>query len=217
MAAVSEVPFRDAEGLVSGFADATGRYLPLQATLNAARIVDAMAGALGVDHAEFARLALAAEPGSGGVVHVPFLEGERTPNLPTAKGSLHGLSLASMSRENLARSDVEGMLCLLASCVERLVGHGADIDSVLLIGGGAKSPAAREIAPSVLCRSVVVPGDAEYVALGAARQAAWVLAGGAEPPTWPAIGAITYESDPRPELLERWEKTVAGLGEGALV
>src|SRR5262249_13808855 len=89
--AVSDTPAADASGQVAGFADAPGRFLPLVATLNAARVLTAGAGLLGVDLDRFSQLALEAAPGSGGLVLLPYLDGERTPNLPDAKGSLHGI------------------------------------------------------------------------------------------------------------------------------
>src|SRR5690606_32836184 len=102
--AVTDVAVADPAGAVAGFADAAGGFLPLGATLNAARVLDATASLLGVDHAEFARLALAAEPGAGGLVLQPWFEGERTPNLPDASATLFGMTLAATSRENLARA-----------------------------------------------------------------------------------------------------------------
>ena len=114
---VTDAPARDASGLVSGFADATGRFLPLAATLNGARVLDATARLLGVGHEELATLALAAEPGAGGLIFVPFLEGERTPNLPDATGSLHGMTLGSLTRENLARAAAEGVVCALVDAL----------------------------------------------------------------------------------------------------
>ncbi|WP_313357847.1 FGGY-family carbohydrate kinase, partial [Microbacterium sp.] len=85
--------------------------LPLIATLNAARVMDATAALLGVDHATFSELALNADPGAGGLVLQPWFEGERTPNLPDATASLFGMTLASTTRENLARAAIEGVLC----------------------------------------------------------------------------------------------------------
>jgi xylulokinase len=66
---------------------------------------------------------------------------------------------------------------------------------VLLIGGGARSEAVRRIAPSVLGVPVMVPPAGEYVADGAARQAAWVLSGRADPPRWPLSGTQVFEAD----------------------
>src|SRR6478752_2147185 len=170
--AVSEERTIDPSGTVAGFADAGGRFLPLVATLNAARVLDAIGRVLGVDHAELSRLALAARPGAAGLTLVPYFEGERTPNLPDATASLTGMTLASTTRENLARAAVEGMLSGLAAGLEALRGLGVPLERALLIGGGAQSEAVRVIAPLVLGLEVEVPEPGEYVALGAARQAA---------------------------------------------
>ncbi|MDT8909680.1 xylulokinase [Amycolatopsis sp. PS_44_ISF1] len=178
----------DSSGLVAGFADATGRFLPLTAALNAARVLTSGAAVLGVDLAGFDRLALAAEPGAGGLTLLPYLDGERTPNLPGATGSLHGLTRANMSPENLARASVEGMLCGLLAGLDAVRAQGLEVRRVLLIGGGAQSAAVRAVAPIVFGVPVVIPEVGEYVALGAARQAAWALAGSAEPPAWTGKG-----------------------------
>jgi xylulokinase len=206
VSAVSQTPTTDPSGLVTGFADATGRFLPLACTLNGSRVLDAMATVLGVDHDELSRLALEAEPGSAGLVHVPYLEGERTPNLPTATGSLHGLTLASMTRPNLARAAVEGLLGLLAGCVEAMTAQGVGIDRVVLVGGGARSEAVRTLAPGVLGLPVDVPEPGESVADGAARQAAWVLSGAAEPPAWGRPPSTSYAAGPAAAVLARYQR-----------
>jgi xylulokinase len=202
--AVSGVPSADPTGIVAGFADATGRYLPLIATLNAARVLDATARLLGVDHATLSELALTAPPGADGLVLVPYLEGERTPDRPNATGSLHGLTLSSADPAHLARAAVEGLLCGLADGLDALEAQGARPARVLLVGGGAASQAVRRIAPQVLGRPVTVPPPGEYVALGAARQAAWVLAETPEPPAWSMGDAATYEADPVPAIRARY-------------
>ncbi|GIG02130.1 xylulokinase [Catellatospora citrea] len=199
---VATVPAADATGTVAGFADATGHYLPLVCTLNAARVLDAAATMLGVDHAELSRLALSAPAGSDGLVLVPYLEGERTPNKPDATGSLHGLTLGSSTPAHLARAAVEGMLCALADGLDALRGQGATVNRVLLVGGGAKSEAVRRIAPSVFGCPVAVPPPGEYVADGAARQAAWIATGAA--PAWTLDGLESFEADPVPALRARY-------------
>ncbi|MEU8412825.1 xylulokinase [Amycolatopsis japonica] len=181
---VSETASADPSGIVAGFADATGRFLPLACTLNAARVLTATSTMLGVELAEFDKLALAATPGSGGLTFLPYLDGERTPNLPDAKGTLFGLTRANMTPENLARAAVEGMLCGLAAGLDALREQGLEVRRVLLIGGGAQSAAVRAVAPIVFGVPVVIPEVAEYVAVGAARQAAWALASSTEPPRW---------------------------------
>jgi xylulokinase len=202
--AVADKPSADPAGLVAGFADATGRFLPLVCTLNAARVLDAVARMLGVDHDRFAELALSGPPGADGLALVPYLEGERTPNLPAATGAIHGLRLANATPAHQARAAVEGMLCGLADAVDALVAQGVRIDRVLLVGGGARSAAVRRIAPTVLGRPVLVPEPGEYVADGAARQAAWTLAGGEAPPSWRLSAMQRVEGDPTPGLRERY-------------
>ena len=204
VSAVAEVPATDPSGTVAGFADATGRFLPIVVTLNAARVLDAAARMLRVDHPRLAALALSAPPGSDGLVVVPYLEGERTPDRPHATGAVHGLRLTTATPAHFARAAVEGVLCGLADGVDALVAHGARVDRVLLVGGGARSEAVRRIAPTVLGRPAVVPAPGEYVADGAARQAAWVLAGGAEPPVWPDAGTSGYDGDPVPAVRARY-------------
>jgi xylulokinase len=201
---VAESPAADPTGAVAGFADATGRFLPLVCTLNAARVLDAAATLLGVDHDELARLALAAPPGAEGLTLVPYLEGERTPNRPLATGALHGLTLRSATPANLARAAVEGLLCALADGLDALVAQGATVRRVILVGGGARSAAVRRIAPEVFGVPVLVPEPGEYVADGAARQAAWVLSGGAEPPNWSIGEPRRYEADPVPQVRQRY-------------
>ncbi len=201
----------DASGLVAGFADATGRYLPLACTLNATRVLDAAARVLGVDHEGLSDLALTAHPGAGGLVHVPYLEGERTPNLPSATGSLHGMTLSSMTRENVARAAVEGLICLMAVGVQAVRAHGVNIDRVTLTGGGARSRAVRAIAPGILGVPVDVAEPGEYVATGAARQAAWVLSGAKDPPLW-SVGIRTCTADAVPRSLTGLPQLVGIFG-----
>ena len=204
VSAVAEVPAHDPSGTVAGFADATGGHLPLVCTLNASRVLDATARLLGTDHEGLSRLALSAPAGSDGLVLVPYLEGERTPDRPDATGALHGLTLASTTPAHLARAAVEGLLCGLADGLDALVAHGAEVRRVLLVGGGARSEAVRRLAPAVLGCPVVVPEPGEYVADGAARQAAWVLGGDDEPPPWTAAGTELFEADPTPSVRARY-------------
>jgi xylulokinase len=204
VSAVGEQPPCDDTGLVAGFADATGRHLPLVCTLNGAPVLASVARMLGVDFDEFDRLALSASAGADGLVLVPYLAGERSPNLPDAAGALHGITARSLVPANVARAAVEGLLSSMAYCIERIVAQGVDVNRVILVGGGARSEAIRRIAPAILGKPVEVPTPAEYVALGAARQAAWVLSQSDAPPSW-SFGVTTrYEADHTPEVLERY-------------
>ncbi|QEO13737.1 xylulokinase [Agromyces intestinalis] len=211
--AVTEQPVADASGTVAGFADASGNWLPLIATLNAARVLDSTAGLLGVDHAELGRLALEAEPGASGLVLVPYFEGERTPNLPDATASLHGMTLGSTTRPNLARAAVEGLLCGLADGLDAVRGQGVEARRVLLIGGAAQNPAVRAIAAQVFDAPVAIPAPGEYVADGAARQAAWALTG--ERPGWVVELAAELEPDTRPEIRAAYAAAAGRVADAA--
>ena len=204
VSAVAEVPSRDPRGIVAGFADATGRHLPLVCTLNASRVLDATARLLGVDHAGLSDLAMSAPAGADGLVLVPYLEGERTPDRPDATGALHGLTLTSTTPAHVARAAVEGLLCGLADGLDALREQGAQVRRVLLVGGGARSAAVRALAPAVLGCPVVVPEPGEYVADGAARQAAWVLSGADDPPGWQSARTEVFEAEATPAVRERY-------------
>ncbi|GAA4719689.1 xylulokinase [Isoptericola chiayiensis] len=198
----------DGSGAINGFADATGNALMLAVTLNAARVLDAARSVLGASFDELSDLALAAPAGSDGLVLVPYLEGERTPNRPDATGTLHGVRLATSTREHLARAYVEGMLCGLADGLDALRAQDVPVERVLLIGGAAQSPAVQEVATQVFGLPISVPEPGEYVADGAARQAAWVLATAGSPgagaPEWSAAVARTLDADPRPVVREQY-------------
>ena len=220
VAAVSATPAHDASGLVTGFADATGAFLPLACTLNGARVLDAAKRVLGVTYDEFDALALSAAPGAGGLVHVPYLEGERTPNLPGATGVLTGMTLASLTPANYARASVEGLLCLMGACLDAVRAQGVAIEAVSLVGGGVKWVSARKLAPAVLGVPVDVPPADEYVAVGAARQAAWALAGGEEPPAWEIAGVEHLTAAPAPEVRAAYDRAAGAAarlarGQGA--
>lgn len=228
--ATSAVPSADSTGAVAGFADATGRFLPLVATVNAARVLTVTARLLGTDLAGLSRLALAAQAGAGGLTMLPYLDGERTPRRPGASGVVRGLTSDNGTPENLARAAVEAVLCSLADAIDHLADAGVATPKgsgtaardgqaiakaggtaarggerrILLIGGGARSEAVRRIAPAIFGTAVTVPDPAEYVALGAARQAAWVLEAGAEPPSWPQRPASDYTAEPADEVRERY-------------
>lgn len=204
VAAVSPTPIRDASGLIAGFASATGEYLPLAVTLNGSRVLDGAARMLGVDHQRLAELALSAEPGANGLTLVPYLEGERTPNLPHATGSFIGLSLSSMNPQDVARAAVEGLLCGLADGLEAMTELGVPVNSIQLIGGAARSAAVKEIAPAVFGRDIQVPEPGEYVADGAARQAAWTLSGTTSAPEWTASAVTTFSAEPSRFVRERY-------------
>lgn len=173
---VGDRPVADASGAVAGFADATGRFLPLVCTLNATRVIDAFARLLGVDLEGFDRLAGGAPAGAGGLVLLPYLDGERTPNRPDATGVLAGLR-ADVTPAEVARAAVEGVVCGLLDGLDALARAGVHVDAgrLALVGGGARSVAFRTVVASLAGRPLWVPGADELVATGACVQAAAVL------------------------------------------
>lgn len=166
----SAKPVVDPDGIITGFADATGQWLPLACTLNASRIIDAMAAVIGVDYEEFSKLALSVDSAKG-LTLTPYFEGERTPNLPDATASLTGMTLENSKPAYVARAAVEGLLNLMRAAMDAMRSAGAEINKVQMVGGGARLEAVRVLAPEILGVDVEVPKAAEYVALGAARQA----------------------------------------------
>ena len=190
---VSDVPAADPTGTVAGFADATGRYLPLVCTMNATKVTDAAARLLGVGQARFDALALEAPAGAGGLVLVPYLDGERTPNRPDATGLLTGLR-ADVTPAQLARAAVEGVVCNLLAGADAL-DTTTERGTVFLIGGAARSGAYRQVVADLTGRPVQIPDEQELVAGGAAVQAAAVHLG-----------------CPVTEVAAAW-----GLGRGAIV
>ena len=202
--AVSTTSTHDSSGAVAGFADASGRFLPLVCTLNAARIFDAATTILGKTHDEVGALALSSAPGAHGLTLLPYFEGERTPNRPSATGVFSGMNIANSNPADIARAMIEGMLSGLADAVAALEDLGVDIKRVLIIGGAAKNPAVGQIASALFGRPVLIPPAGEYVADGAAKQAAWALLGGATPPVWDLGKATHIEAAATPEVLEKY-------------
>ncbi|MEV6552190.1 FGGY family carbohydrate kinase [Streptomyces sp. NPDC051597] len=198
--AVHHEALADPAGMITSFADATGRHLPVVHTSNAVRALRGTAEMLAVESLEeLSALALKSTPGASGLVLLPYLEGERTPRLPHAAGTLSGLRRESMKPEHLARAAFEGMLCSLADALDVLRSRGVEVRRVFLLGAAAELPAVQAAAPAILGSQVVVPQPAEYAALGAARQAAWALGvsqgslAAHTPPAWQGAAAQVFE------------------------
>ncbi len=207
--AVSETPTNDASGTIAGFASATGSFLPLVCTLNAARVLDSFCKLFEVNHDELGQLALQANSGSDGIVLLPYFEGERTPNLPEATASIHGLTLHNNTRSNLARAAVEGMICGLADGLAALIKAGVDCKRVILIGGAAMNPAVQQVAAEIFGVPVAVALEGEYVADGAARQAALALT--KNDPDWRIAMIEVATLQRRPQVLENYRKAFESL------
>ncbi|MBB1259546.1 FGGY family carbohydrate kinase [Streptomyces alkaliterrae] len=192
VSAVHHEALTDPTGTVTSLADATGMYLPVVRTQNAVRVLRGTAELLGRDLPGLSELALNSTPGAYGLVMLPYLEGERTPELPHTAGTLAGLRRESMKPEHLARAAFEGMLCGLADALEVLRVRGVQVRRVFLLGSAAELPAVQALAPALFGAQVLIPSPADYTTLGAARQAAWALGAAEgrltdrEPPHWPS-------------------------------
>ena len=169
--AVAARPSADASGIVAGFADAAGRFLPLAATLNCTLAVDRHAAWLGIDREDVAP--------ADRVVVLPYLDGERTPNLPGAAGLVIGLRHATTSQQILMAT-YEGAAASLLGALDAIAASSGGLDpdaSLVLIGGGAQGRAWREVVGRLSGRPILIPEAQELVALGAAAQATAVLRG----------------------------------------
>ena len=115
-----------------------------------------------------------------------------------------GRAALGVDYDELAELAAASLLCSQRDCLELVRGLGVDVKRILLIGGGAKSAAVRALAPAILGMDVELPETDEYVAIGAARQAAWVLSGEAEPPAWPVKVETTLTGEPTPQVYEQY-------------
>jgi xylulokinase len=172
---VSQTPTRDPSGEVCGFADATGRFLPLACMLNCTRVLDVTAGMVGIRRQEALEFAGATEPGAGGLLLLPYFEGERTPNLPDAEGAIHGLTDGSAKPGLLIRAAVDGVAAGLAYCAEALNRVGISSDTATVVGGGSASPVWRQAVADATGLRIQARGGGEHVARGAAIQAAAIV------------------------------------------
>lgn len=203
-------PVHDYAGYVCNYADATGAQLPLVATLNAARNLHLGAGLLGCSYHDLADLALQAEPGAGGLTLLPFFEGERTPDLPNARGSLLNASLTNFTRANFARAVVEGTLASQVAMLDALHAVNLPAERVLLIGGAAKNPAVQRILAQMVTLPVIVPEFDEYVTRGSAMQAASTLTG--EFPQWPVVSAALPPATYEPDIISQHHHAMDTMG-----
>jgi xylulokinase len=175
--AVSPTPTADPTGEVCGFADATGAFLPLTCMLNCTRVLDTIAKLLGIPRSEALERASAVSPGAGGLILLPYFEGERTPDIPHATGTMVGLTTATAEPDNILRAALDGVAAGLAYCVDALATLGISAPSLTLTGGGAAHPAWQQAIADVTGMPVVVRSGGEHAARGAAIQAAAIVQG----------------------------------------
>lgn len=207
--AVSSSPSHDQSGEVAGFADATGNFLPLACTLNAAKVFDATAKLLGISFEEYSELALQASPGADGLMMAPHFDGERTPNRPDARGAITGITHSNFTPANLARASIEGVIAGLAYATQALRREGVEIARLLLVGGAARNKAVQQITSEIFGMTVHIPAPGEYVSEGAAIQAAWAFNG--QRPQWSHNEMTEIQAEPQPALVARYLAEISSL------
>ncbi len=175
--AVSERPTHDRDGVVCGFADATGRFLPLVCLLNCTRTVDAIAALGGFDSNAALDRAAMLEPGAGGLLLEPWFSGERTPNLPNATATLRGMTLGHLSPAHFARAAVDAVAAGLAFGIDRLRAQGIEGNQITLVGGGSQHVAWQQTIADATELTVVIRGGREHAARGAALQIGAIMRG----------------------------------------
>jgi len=169
--AYSEKPVIDPGGEVAGFCDSTDAWLPLVCTMNVTVATEAARNLFGWSHAQLDEAIRGVPPGADGLLFLPYLQGERTPNLPRGTGVFHGLTTRTMTPAHMARATMEGVTLGLAYGLHRMRTLGISPTEIRLTGGGSKSAVWRQICADVFGCRVVTLAEAEGAALGAAIEA----------------------------------------------
>ncbi len=172
---VSDSPVVDGQGEVAAFCDSNDLWLPLVCTMNVTVVTEKVREMFGWSIPQLEEAAAAAPVGADGLMFLPYLNGERTPNLPNGTGVIHGLRPGNMTPRNLARAAMEGATLGLAYGLQRFRELGMNPSEIRLTGGGSQSPLWRQVSADVFNAEVVTLATAEGAALGAALQAAFAL------------------------------------------
>ena len=170
-------PVVDPIGEIAAFCDSTGGWLPLLCTMNVTTVTEAVRGLLELDHTALDSAVAGVPAGANGLSFLPYLAGERTPNVPNGTGLLFGLTGRTLSEGHLARAAMEGVALGLNFGLRRLNQLGVRPKEIRLTGGGSKSRAWRQIMADVFEVPVVAMQQDEGAALGGALQAAWCVSG----------------------------------------
>ncbi|MES2709818.1 MAG: xylulokinase [Verrucomicrobiota bacterium] len=172
--ACADKPVIDPLGEVAAFCDSADQWMPLVCTMNVTVLTEAVRGLFGFDHTELEAKLMAAPPGADGLTFLPYLNGERTPNLPNGSGVLHGLRTDNFTAAHLTRAAVEGVTTGLAYGLKRFKDLGVTPSEIRLTGGGSRSAGWRQVVADIFGVPAVSLATAEGAGLGAALQAAYV-------------------------------------------
>jgi xylulokinase len=174
----SDTPVIDPDGILASFCSSTGGWLPLLCTMNCTVSTELMRGLFEMDVRTFDDIGNSAEPGSGGIVILPFFNGERIPNLPNGKGNIMGMTMSNFKKENIFRASLESAVFGMKTGLDQFIKLGYRAREIRLIGGGANSPVWRQMTADILGLPVLTPSNKESAAMGGAVQALWCMKGG---------------------------------------
>ena len=163
-------------GEIAAFCSSNGGWLPLLCTMNVTTVTEQVRALFGYDHATLDAAVRATPAGAGGLVLLPYLAGERTPNVPEGSGVLLGLTPQTCQPGHLARAAMEGVTLGMNYGLRRLASLGVKAKEIRVTGGGAKSPVWRQLMADIFGVPVVAMREDEGAALGGALQAAWCVA-----------------------------------------
>jgi len=171
--AYNDEPVVDPKGEIAAFCDSTGGYLPLMCTMNVTTVSEGVRKLFARDHGELAAAIEQTPRGAGGLVMLPYLEGERTPSIPSGSGLFIGLNSKTLQADYMIRAAVEGVTMGMNFGLMRLRELGVSTGEVRLTGGGSRNAAWRRIIADVFGVPVICMKEDEGAALGAALQAVW--------------------------------------------
>jgi sugar (pentulose or hexulose) kinase len=174
--AYASKPVVDPTGEIAAFCSSSGGWLPLLCTMNVTTLTEHVRSLFGYDHAALTAAVAAAPAGAGGLVLLPYLAGERTPNVPDGSGVLLGLNGKTFSAGYIARASMEGVTMGMNYGLQRLAALGVKAKEIRVTGGGAKSGVWRQIMADIFGVPVVGMVEDEGAAVGGALQAAWCVA-----------------------------------------
>jgi xylulokinase len=169
--ACADKPVIDPHGEIAAFCDSADHWMPLLCTMNVTVATEAFRHLFGWDHARMDAEISSVPPGADGLLFLPYLQGERTPNLPHGCGVLHGMTTSNLTPAHMARAAMEGVTLGMAYGLRRMESLGLKPTEIRLTGGGSQSPVWRQILADVFGYPVVTMESAEGAALGAAIQA----------------------------------------------
>lgn len=169
-------PVIDPQGEIAAFCSSTGGWLPLLCTMNVTTVTEQVRALFGMDVRALDDSAAKAPAGSSGLVLLPYLAGERTPNVPDGSGVFFGLNQKTFNAAHLNRAAMEGVTMGMNYGLRRLATLGVKAKEIRVTGGGSKSPFWRQMMADIFGVPVVGMVEDEGAALGGALQAAWCVA-----------------------------------------